>query len=345
MTDDVLTHAISELRKAFEDDAREARFIETIPRRGYRLIAPVELTFRTIRSRRRKTRDAPRSVESGKGFPWWWAGVVAVILLGITWLWIVREGGPVEQTLPQRSALTSLAGSERSPVFSPNGHHVAFSWNGPGQDNWDIYVQMIDTRELTRRTNDPADDFNPAWSSDGRYIAFGRSDGETGRLILIPEHGGREQVLVTTPKRKEDHARGQTAVTSLPTGGRTASGWFQASRTESSVGLVRLSVGTGERRQLTAPSEGIWDLQPAVSPDGRSIVFIRELVWTTKDLYLLRLSETGEPRGEPQRLTFENDPAVQPGLVSGRTERPCTAMLDISGRLMPASQGREYQLM
>ena len=31
-----------------------------------------------------------------------------------------------------------------------------------------------------------------------------------------------------------------------------------------------------------------------------------------KDLYLLRLSETGEPRGEPQRLTFENDRLYSP---------------------------------
>ena len=41
VTDDVLTKAISELRKALEDDAKDSRFIETIPKRGYRLIAPV----------------------------------------------------------------------------------------------------------------------------------------------------------------------------------------------------------------------------------------------------------------------------------------------------------------
>ncbi len=39
VTDDVLTKAISELRKALEDDAKNSRFIETIPKRGYRLIA------------------------------------------------------------------------------------------------------------------------------------------------------------------------------------------------------------------------------------------------------------------------------------------------------------------
>lgn len=41
VTDDVLTHSISELRHAFGDDAREPRFIQTILKRGYRLVAPV----------------------------------------------------------------------------------------------------------------------------------------------------------------------------------------------------------------------------------------------------------------------------------------------------------------
>jgi len=41
VTDDVLTHSISELRRAFEDDAREPRIIQTIPKRGYRLVASV----------------------------------------------------------------------------------------------------------------------------------------------------------------------------------------------------------------------------------------------------------------------------------------------------------------
>jgi len=41
VTDDVLTRCIAELRRALDDDAREPRIIQTIPKRGYRLIAPV----------------------------------------------------------------------------------------------------------------------------------------------------------------------------------------------------------------------------------------------------------------------------------------------------------------
>jgi eukaryotic-like serine/threonine-protein kinase len=41
VTDDVLTRAISELRRVFGDDVKESRFIQTIPKSGYRLIARV----------------------------------------------------------------------------------------------------------------------------------------------------------------------------------------------------------------------------------------------------------------------------------------------------------------
>jgi DNA-binding winged helix-turn-helix (wHTH) protein/TolB-like protein len=42
VTDEVLTRCISELRKALNDDPKQPRFIETIPKGGYRLIAPIQ---------------------------------------------------------------------------------------------------------------------------------------------------------------------------------------------------------------------------------------------------------------------------------------------------------------
>jgi adenylate cyclase len=41
VTEDVLKHAVSELRRVFEDDARDPHVIQTIPKRGYRLVLPV----------------------------------------------------------------------------------------------------------------------------------------------------------------------------------------------------------------------------------------------------------------------------------------------------------------
>jgi TolB-like protein/Flp pilus assembly protein TadD len=41
VTDDVLTRSVSELRRVFEDDAKDSHVIQTIPKRGYRLLAAI----------------------------------------------------------------------------------------------------------------------------------------------------------------------------------------------------------------------------------------------------------------------------------------------------------------
>jgi len=57
VTDDVLTRSISELRKAFEDNAREPTYIQTVGRGGYRILAPViaEATDQRAARRQHKT--------------------------------------------------------------------------------------------------------------------------------------------------------------------------------------------------------------------------------------------------------------------------------------------------
>ena len=42
VADNTVTHAVQELRAAFRDDAAAPRYVETVHRRGYRLIPPVE---------------------------------------------------------------------------------------------------------------------------------------------------------------------------------------------------------------------------------------------------------------------------------------------------------------
>ena len=44
--------AVKKLREALGDDAENPRFIETLPRRGYRLIAPVEIVEKRFRARK-----------------------------------------------------------------------------------------------------------------------------------------------------------------------------------------------------------------------------------------------------------------------------------------------------
>ena len=79
------------------------------------------------------------------------------------------------------------------------------------------------------------------------------------------------------------------------------------------LGLFLLSVESGERRRLTSAQEKVFfDIQPAFSPDGGTLAFVREVAVGLRDIYLLTLSEDFQPIGEPKRLTFENRMTFRP---------------------------------
>lgn len=76
--DEALTYAMTELRRALEDDAKDPKFIQTISRRGYRLIAPVSRPSAAPGSA--KARPAGRRLL-------WIAGAVVVVAAAAAWLW------------------------------------------------------------------------------------------------------------------------------------------------------------------------------------------------------------------------------------------------------------------
>jgi Tol biopolymer transport system component len=68
-------------------------------------------------------------------------------------------------------------------------------------------------------------------------------------------------------------------------------------------GLVLLSTQSGETRRLTSPPS-LFDVSPAVSPDGRTVAFSRIASGQNSNIYLLDLTEDLKPKRELRRLTF-----------------------------------------
>ena len=97
VSDDVLTKCISELRKSFDDDARDPRFIQTIPKVGYRLVAPVTLAqslasslpFQEATAESKPTSQAimPKTF-SAQSRVWLTAAVLALLAIFVYFLWL-----------------------------------------------------------------------------------------------------------------------------------------------------------------------------------------------------------------------------------------------------------------
>ena len=321
--ENAINSAIRKLREALNDSSDNPRFVETLPRRGYRFVAPVtqktgphpEQGIADLKVVHENPKEEPESgvapAASGAARTKRWerggaAALVGLIAAAAVIFWIVRENQAPQAPL-QTVPLTAFRGYERYPSFSPDGNQVAFSWDGEKQDNFDIYVMQIGSGRPLRLTMDPAPDEAPAWSPDGKSIAFVRHAADKWRIMVIPTLGGSERQLAELL----DAPNTSTLFFDLPSTSWSPDGrWLVVSGRDSPTqpnALWLVSIESGEKRRLTVPPASTrGDFSGAFSPDGRTVAFIRSSAFQASDVYVLPLAGDLTASAEPRRLTKDN---------------------------------------
>jgi Tol biopolymer transport system component/DNA-binding winged helix-turn-helix (wHTH) protein len=290
VNEEVLTRAVADLRKAFDDDPRAPRYIATIPKRGYRLVAPVA----SVASAPSVPSVAAEGLARQAHRPTLvWGGVVALLVVGVL-TWAFRDPGHRELRPIETRPLTSLSGREVLPALSPDGSRVAFSWSGESGENWDIYVKLLDSEKVLRLTEDPGVDASAAWSPDGHRIAFERyEDGQPCRIREVDALGGGERELGSCGESQNPD------VAWSPDGNWLA--FSDRDDPSQSFGIYLLSTSTGERKKLVSPDGQHWgDKDPSFSPDGKWVSFTRGVSMNTQDVFRIRVEG-----GAPERVTFD----------------------------------------
>jgi len=195
---------------------------------------------------------------------WFWGAGVGVVLMGAV-AWLVIGQGTRSAPSVRLLTVTSFPGLEGGPpTLSPDGNFVAFAWTGPDFTvEGDLWVKAVDGDALRRLTDTPhINEVYPAWSPDGRQIAFERREGGQNRgVYLISALGGSERKISDSGSRPTWLPDSQSIV-------------FEA-RVAGSVAPVHYVLATGVRRSLTTPPPGFVDVAPSVSPDGKTLAFVR----------------------------------------------------------------------
>jgi Tol biopolymer transport system component/DNA-binding winged helix-turn-helix (wHTH) protein len=224
-----LNAAVNKLRDALSDSAESPRYIETLPRRGYRFIGQVEwlevhqvspslgnagITVRplvpAVRNSAPTIQLEPQPVphfavepelalESAPAHSAWrryFIGAGLLCTLVIMTALFVRPVSPFGEAdaahgMTEHTRPLLAVSDTGYPAFSPDGNSVAFRryFYAGGSG---IYVSPVGSDSPKQLTSNDGDDC-PVWSHDGRFIAFTRRIGSSYSIHIIPFDGGRAE--------------------------------------------------------------------------------------------------------------------------------------------------------
>lgn len=181
--DQGLNYCIRQIRVALGDDASKPVYVETLPKQGYRFIAPVTVVTDLAvlpdvnHDDLRPAASPPDPPLVSPALPaqhrsLWRVVCVALAALAIAGvaLYSFLRSKP---TVVKYTQLTDFTDSALAPALSPDGHMVAFIRGGSSFLTADqIYVKVLPNGEAKRLTNDPRQKYHLAFTPDGTQVAY-----------------------------------------------------------------------------------------------------------------------------------------------------------------------------
>jgi Tol biopolymer transport system component/DNA-binding winged helix-turn-helix (wHTH) protein len=293
-----LNSAVARLRETLRDSADRPRFVETISKRGYRFIGPIQSDQPAVPEPVSTAKPRVASIKIPISMRFWAVAVLLVTSSCAAAIWAMyRPDLDKQLTKIEVVPLVGLRGFQATPALSPDGNLVAFR-QSDGSRNAGIYVAVVGGDKSVQLTSNPGD-CCPTWSPDGRQLAFSRYANKTLSILTVPALGGTEHRVYQGP----DSMGG--GITWSPDGNVLA---FCESRQEDPTRswISLLSLAEFSIRPLSSPPAGSIDRNPMFSPDGRELTFIRSTVaGVSNDIFVMPVKG-----GPAKRLTFDNRPIM-----------------------------------
>jgi serine/threonine protein kinase len=198
--------------------------------------------------------------------------------------------------------------SDTNPVYSPDGHLLAFvRWTG--QEAGDVYLVDMDSQRVRRLTSRNRAVFGLAWGEGGREIIFASNDGREGRVWKVPVSGGEPVATEIAAEILSLSFSPARHLLAYEQGFNELNIWRMP-------GPQSTQRERAPRQLITSTQE---DLNPDYSPDGRKILFSSRRtgsseIWMSDSdgQNLVQLTSLGQHSGSPRwspdgrRIAFDS---------------------------------------
>lgn len=281
VSEDAINRCIARLRRIAESDGNKNFTIETIPRVGYRLSAAAIATPAEVRASLALPAAEPVPAagparEESAAAPPAWTGVVHHALFAAAV--VVVAGGaagvalhlmqPKHWVVENSQPIVATPLIERHPAISPDSTMLAYS---AGKDIYSrqLYLMRLSGGDPIRLTDDAYDHVAPNWSRDGsRLVYVAVKPGEPCHIFVLPVPAGLGREVARCLSDERSRADWDLSGEAIYFSDSPAKG--MPSR------IYRLEIASGNRTEIThPPQDAAGDEEPAVSPDGRRIGFLR----------------------------------------------------------------------
>lgn len=262
------------LRKALADDRQNPRFIETVPRRGYRFIADVRPAPGKPIQTKGSSHPLPEISEKAAASSTRVRLLLPLILIlavgtAFTAFWIGRAGSftaaPILST-PFASEKLSTNGKVFSVAMSPDGRKVVYTNRSGGKQS--VWLRQLDTAnnvELIPPSDDQYYEFS--FSPDGDSLYFSRrTKGTEGQSDIF-----RVPVLGGIPVKIASETQGWLSLS--PNGDKISyTRCYYREDEFCSLWIADAADGKNEKKLLSRPKPiRIGDNK--ISPDGKTVAF------------------------------------------------------------------------
>ena len=270
--DKSLNTAVQKIRQALGDSASSPRFLETLPKVGYRFVGAAE------------TRG-PADPADGRGPRLRLAGALAALAVVAVLAW--RFIGPLDSSFDPGDyrfrRVTFDDGLAYQADISADGKLIVYASDRAGEGSLDIWLQQTSGDQSIRLTEGQGDELEPSFSPDGSQVVF-RSD-RSGGIYVVSTLGGVARPLAPAGRRPRFSPDGKRVAFWT---GKPHTPGLPASR------VYWVPAEGGEPHEVGFGRSPVW------SPDGSRVLYLRsdrvesaEREWALVDLDAAEPTATG----------------------------------------------------